>query len=76
LAVVTIDRDSCGGCFAKIPPQRQLEVKQRKKVIVCENCGRIYAYPQEKEIEDQNKVVEEAPKVTRSRSKRASRVAE
>lgn len=76
LAVVTIDRDSCGGCFAKIPPQRQLEVKQRKKVIVCENCGRIYAYPQEKEVEDQNKVVEEAPKVTRSRSKRASRVAE
>jgi uncharacterized OB-fold protein len=53
-----------------------LEVKQRKKVIVCENCGRIYAYPQEKEIEDQNKVVEEAPKVTRSRSKRTSRAAE
>ena len=41
LAVVTIDRDSCGGCFSSIPPQRQMEIKMHKKVIVCENCGRI-----------------------------------
>ena len=41
LAVVTIDRDSCGGCFSNIPPQRQMEIKMHKKVIVCENCGRI-----------------------------------
>ena len=41
LAVVTIDRDSCGGCFSVIPPQRQMEIKMHKKVIVCENCGRI-----------------------------------
>jgi len=41
LAVVTIDRDSCSGCFNKIPPQRQLDIRQRKKVIVCEHCGRI-----------------------------------
>jgi hypothetical protein len=41
LAVVTIDRDSCGGCFSKIPPQRQTEIKMHKKVIVCEHCGRI-----------------------------------
>lgn len=41
LAVVTVDRDACGGCFHKIPPQRQLDIKMRKKVIVCENCGRI-----------------------------------
>ena len=41
LAVVSIQRDSCGGCFNKVPPQRQLEIKQRKKVIVCEHCGRI-----------------------------------
>ncbi len=41
LAVVQIDRDSCGGCFSNIPPQRQLEIKMHKKVIVCENCGRI-----------------------------------
>jgi predicted nucleic acid-binding Zn-ribbon protein len=71
LAIVTIDRDSCGGCYAKIPPQRQLEIKQRKKVLVCENCGRIFVYSKERELEDLNKPVEEAPKVTRSRSKRA-----
>ena len=41
LAVVKIDRDSCGGCYSKIPPQRQFEIAQRKKVIVCENCGRV-----------------------------------
>ena len=41
LAVVTIQRDSCGGCFAKIPPQRQLDIASRKKIIVCEYCVRI-----------------------------------
>jgi predicted nucleic acid-binding Zn-ribbon protein len=41
LAVVPIDRDACGGCFNRIPPQRQLDIMQRKKVIVCEHCGRI-----------------------------------
>lgn len=41
LAVVPIERDACGGCFANIPPQRQLDIAQRKKVIVCEYCGRI-----------------------------------
>ncbi|MBQ9417551.1 MAG: hypothetical protein IJU19_03120 [Bacteroidales bacterium] len=41
LAVVQIDRGSCGGCFSSIPPQRQMEIKMHKKVIVCENCGRI-----------------------------------
>ena len=41
LAVVPVDRDACGGCFNKIPPQRQLDIRQRKKVIVCEHCGRI-----------------------------------
>jgi predicted nucleic acid-binding Zn-ribbon protein len=41
LAVVTVKRDACGGCFNKIPPQRQLEIKLSKKVIVCEYCGRI-----------------------------------
>ncbi|MBK8442594.1 MAG: hypothetical protein IPL35_03880 [Sphingobacteriales bacterium] len=41
MAVVMIDREACGGCFAKVPPQRQMIVKQRKKVIVCEHCGRI-----------------------------------
>jgi predicted nucleic acid-binding Zn-ribbon protein len=41
LAVVSVDRDACGGCFSKIPPQRQLDIKAHKKVIVCEHCGRI-----------------------------------
>ena len=41
LAVVPVERDACGGCFYAIPPQKQSEIRQRKKVIVCENCGRI-----------------------------------
>ena len=41
LALVTIERDACGGCFNQIPPQRQLDIKSRKKIIVCEYCGRI-----------------------------------
>lgn len=41
LALVAIERDSCGGCFNQIPPQIQLEVSQRKKIIACEHCGRI-----------------------------------
>ncbi len=43
LAVVPVERDSCGGCFHAIPPQKQSEIKLRKKVMVCENCGRILA---------------------------------
>ena len=41
LAVVTVQRDACGGCFNRIPPQRQADVRQGKKLIVCEYCGRI-----------------------------------
>lgn len=41
LAVVTVKRDACGGCFNHIPPQRQAEIRQGKKLIVCEYCGRI-----------------------------------
>ena len=41
LALVAIERDACGGCFNQIPPQIQLEVSQRKKIIACEHCGRI-----------------------------------
>jgi uncharacterized protein len=41
LAVVSVDRDACGGCFSQIPPQRQLDIQMHKKVIVCEHCGRI-----------------------------------
>ncbi|QZT36635.1 hypothetical protein K5X82_15490 [Halosquirtibacter xylanolyticus] len=41
LAVVSVQRDACGGCFNKIPPQRHLDISSRKKIIVCEYCGRI-----------------------------------
>ncbi|MCY4778734.1 C4-type zinc ribbon domain-containing protein [Sphingobacterium sp. UT-1RO-CII-1] len=41
LAVVSIERDSCSGCFNKIPPQLQSEIRQRKKIIICEHCGRV-----------------------------------
>lgn len=41
LGVVRVERDACGGCFNKIPPQRQLDIKTNKKIIVCEHCGRI-----------------------------------
>lgn len=41
LVVVMVERDACGGCFNKIPPQRQLDIRSRKKIIVCEYCGRI-----------------------------------
>ncbi len=41
MAVVTVERNSCGGCFNRIPPQMQLEIGQRKKILVCEHCGRV-----------------------------------
>lgn len=43
LAVVSVSRDACGGCFNQVPPQRQLDIQMHKKVIVCEHCGRILA---------------------------------
>lgn len=46
LGIVYVQRDACGGCFAKIPPQRQLDVKMHKKIIVCEYCGRILVDPE------------------------------
>ena len=46
LAVVKVERDSCGGCHAKIPAQRQLDIRTRKKIIVCEFCGRILVDPE------------------------------
>lgn len=46
LGIVYVQRDACGGCFNKIPPQRQLDIRMRKKVIVCEYCGRIMIDPE------------------------------
>ena len=52
LAVVAVLRDACGGCYAKIPPQRQLEIRQRKRIITCEHCGRILVAWDEPETEE------------------------
>ena len=52
LAVVPVERDSCGGCFNKIPPQRQLDIASMKKIIVCEYCGRILVDPKISEEKD------------------------
>ncbi len=43
LAVVSVKRDACGGCFNTVPPQRQVDIRDKKKLIVCEHCGRIFA---------------------------------
>lgn len=58
LGIVTVQRNACGGCFNRIPPQRQLEIKMHKKVIVCEYCGRIMVDNNLAGIEE---VIEEAP---------------
>lgn len=69
LAVVPVLRNACGGCFNKIPPQRQLDINMHKKVIVCEHCGRILIDPKMAGIEE---VVEEKPK-RRARTTRAKK---
>ncbi|MDR0939705.1 MAG: C4-type zinc ribbon domain-containing protein [Mediterranea sp.] len=59
LGIVYVQRDACGGCFNKIPPQRQLDIRSRKKVIVCEYCGRIMIDPELAGVKATQK--EEAP---------------
>ncbi|MDE7154046.1 MAG: hypothetical protein K2O00_06345 [Muribaculaceae bacterium] len=54
LGVVYIQRDACGGCFNRIPPQKQLEIKMHKKIIVCEYCGRIMIDPQLAGVTEEN----------------------
>lgn len=61
LGIVYVQRESCGGCFNKIPPQHQLDVRMRKKIIVCEYCGRIIIDPELAGVKEEQKVVE-APK--------------
>ena len=65
LGIVYVQRDACGGCFNKIPPQRQLDVRLRKKIIVCEYCGRIMIDPELAGIAVEKPV--EEPKKTRRR---------
>ena len=67
LGIVYVERDACGGCFNKIPPQRQLDIRMRKKIIVCEYCGRIMIDPELAGIQ-QAKPADEKPK-RRSRKK-------
>jgi len=50
LAVVPVERSSCGGCFNKIPPQRQLDIRLHKKIIMCEHCGRILVDPEIEQV--------------------------
>jgi predicted nucleic acid-binding Zn-ribbon protein len=59
LGIVYVQRDACGGCFNKIPPQRQLDIKMHKKIIVCEYCGRIMIDPELAGVKIEKPVVEE-----------------
>lgn len=70
LGIVYVQRDACGGCFNKIPPQRQIGIKQHKKIIVCEYCGRVLIDPELAGIKVEPKV-EEKPKRKRTVRKKA-----
>ena len=69
LGIVYVQRDACGGCFNKIPPQRQLDIRMHKKIIVCEYCGRILIDPELAGVKT-DKPVEEKPKRKRTIRKR------
>ena len=70
LGIVYVQRDACGGCFNKIPPQRQLDIKMHKKIIVCEYCGRILVDP---ELAGIKTAVAEEEKPKRKRATRTKR---
>jgi len=65
LGIVYVQRESCGGCFNKIPPQRQLDIRMRKKIIVCEYCGRIMIDPELAGVKEEPKVAETPKRRTR-----------
>lgn len=71
LGIVYVQRDACGGCFNKIPPQRQLDIKMHKKVIVCEYCGRIMIDPELAGVNVEKNAKEDKPKRKRSVRKTA-----
>ncbi len=66
LGIVYVQRDACGGCFNKIPPQRQLDIKMHKKIVVCKYCGRIMIDPELAGIKTDVKAAEEKPKRKRA----------
>jgi hypothetical protein len=68
LGIVYVQRDACGGCFNKIPPQRQLDIKMHKKIIVCEYCGRILIDPELAGVKVEKPVVQEEKKGARRRT--------
>ena len=70
LGIVYVQRDACGGCFNKIPPQRQLDIKMHKKIIVCEYCGRILIDPELACVKVENGKAEK-PKRKRSTRRKA-----
>lgn len=67
LGIVYVQRVACGGCFNKIPPQRQLDIRTRKKIIVCEYCGRILIDPELAGVQIEEKPVQEPTSKRRSR---------
>ncbi len=70
LGIVYVQRDACGGCFNKIPPQRQLDIKMHKKIIVCEYCGRIMIDPELAGVQTKaDAITEEKPKRKRTTRK-------
>ena len=76
LGIVYVQRDACGGCFNKIPPQRQLDIKMHKKIIPCEYCGRILIDPELAGVKIETPAAEEKPKRKRSIRKKKSEDAE
>ncbi len=76
LGIVYVQRDACGGCFNKIPPQRQLDIKMHKKIIVCEYCGRIMIDPELAGVKLESPVSEEKPKRKRAIRKKTETPAE
>ena len=68
LGIVYVQRDACGGCFNKIPPQRQLDIKMHKKVIVCEYCGGIMIDPELAGVKVEKAVADDKKKSTRKRA--------
>ena len=75
LGIVYVQRDACGGCFNKIPPQRQLDIKMHKKIIVCEYCGRILIDPELAGVKIEKPVTATDDKKTRKRAIRKTSTA-
>jgi len=76
LGIVYVQRDACGGCFNKIPPQRQFDIKMHKKVIVCEYCGRIMIDPELAGVKSETPVADEKKKTRKRAIRKTSKEAD